>query len=45
LVTVEYEDDSADPQKIILQTQSRSLSDIHQLTSSDSLLDDLFKDN
>ena len=45
LVTVEYEDDSADPQKIILQTQSRSASDVYQAQSSNSLLNDLFKEN
>lgn len=40
LVTVEYEDDSGDPQKIILQVQSKS----DYLTSnSGNLLDDIFE--
>ena len=43
LVTVEYEDDSADPQKIILQTQKKTSSGVYNLVSSDSLLDDLFE--
>lgn len=43
LVTVEYEDDSTDPQKIILQTQPISSLEEYQVSSSDSLLDDLFK--
>jgi hypothetical protein len=40
---VEYEDDSADPQKIVLQTQKKSSSDVYNTVSSESLLDDLFE--
>ncbi len=40
LVTVEYEDDSGDPQKIILQTQSKS-GDL--LSNSGDLLNDIFE--
>jgi hypothetical protein len=29
IVTIEYEDDEFDPEKIILQTQSKSESDLH----------------
>lgn len=43
LVTVEYEDDSVDPQKIVLQTQKKSSSDVYNTVSSESLLDDLFE--
>ena len=43
LVTVEYEDDSVDPQKIVLQTQKKSSSDVYKTVSSESLLDDLFE--
>ena len=43
LVTVEYEDDSADPQKIILQTQQRTDWDNYSMVVSWDLLDDLFK--
>ena len=43
LVTVEYEDDSADPQKIILQTQQRTDWDNHSMAVSWDLLNDLFK--
>ena len=43
LVTVEYEDDTSDPQKIILQTQPRSSVNVGQEQSSNSLVNDLFK--
>lgn len=42
LVTVEYEEDSADPQKIILQTQSK---DEHSVSSSNNLVDEIFPDS
>ena len=42
LVTVEYEDDSESPRKIILQTQPKSLGNSHSSASSDSLLDNIF---
>jgi hypothetical protein len=43
LVTVEYEDDSGDPQKIILQTQQKSSSGVYRTASSKSLVNDLFE--
>jgi hypothetical protein len=43
LVTVEYEDEFSDPQKIILQTQPKSVVNMEQTQSSNSLVDDLFK--
>ena len=43
LVTVEYEEDSADPQKIILQTQQKSSSNVYKTVSSKSLVNDLFE--
>jgi hypothetical protein len=43
LVTVEYEEDSADPQKIILQTQQKSSSNVYKTVSSKSLVDNLFE--
>ena len=43
LVTVEYEDDFSDPQKIILQTQQKSTVNVEQTQSSNSLVDDLFQ--
>ena len=43
LVTVEYEDDSGDPQKIILQTQPSNLSELYKSSSSESLINDLFE--
>ena len=39
LVTVEYEDDSADPQKIILQTQAKKE---HSVINSNNLKDEVF---
>lgn len=42
LVTVEYDEDSADPQKIILQTQ---LKDEHSVSSSNNLVDEVFPDS
>jgi hypothetical protein len=48
-VTVEYEDDSSDPQKIILQTQSKDSLDtslnVYDVSSSNSLLNKLFDEN
>lgn len=40
LVTVEYEDDSGDPKKIVLQTQSKS---DYLIPNSGDLLDDIFE--
>ena len=45
LVTVEYEDDSADPQKIILQTQQKGTWEKHSVAISWDLLDTLFGEN
>lgn len=49
LVTVEYEDDSSDPQKIVLQTQSKDSLDaslnVYDVSSSNSLLNKLFDEN
>ncbi len=42
LVTVEYEDDSSDPQKIILQTQKKSTLEIKSDTVSSDLLNKIF---
>ena len=42
LVTVEYDEDSADPQKIILQTQPK---DEHSVSSSNNLMDEVFPDS
>ena len=42
LVTVEYDEDSADPQKIILQTQSKKE---HSVINSDNLMDEIFSDS
>lgn len=42
LVTVEYDEDSADPQKIILQTQSKKE---HSVVDSDNLMEELFSDS
>lgn len=39
LVTVEYDEDSADPQKIILQTQPKSE---HSVSSSNNLMEEVF---
>ena len=45
LVTVEYEDDSSEPQKIILQTQKRFTWEIHSASISWSWLNDLLNWN
>lgn len=42
LVTVEYDEDSADPQKIILQTQPKNE---HSVWNSDSLMDEVFSES
>ncbi len=42
LVTVEYGEDSADPQKIILQTQSKNE---HSVVNSDDLMGNVFQDS
>ena len=44
LVTVEYEDDSSDPQKIILQTQKKPIWEKHSATVSWDLLDKIFSE-
>jgi len=44
LVTVEYEDDSSDPQKIILQTQKKTIWEKHSATVSWDLLDKIFSE-
>ena len=45
LVTVEYEDDSANPQRIILQTQQKGIWEKHSVAVSWDLLDTLFGEN
>lgn len=45
LVTVEYEDDSANPQRIILQTQQKGTWEKHSVAISWDLLDTLFGEN
>ena len=42
LVTVEYDEDSADPQKIILQTQSKQK---HSVWDSGNLMDEVFSES
>lgn len=44
LVTVEYENDSSDPQKIILQTQKKSVWEKHSVGTSSDLLNKIFNE-
>lgn len=44
LVTVEYEEDSSDPQKIILQTQQKSEWEVHSADDASDLLNKIFNE-